>query len=119
MSGWDRFKDPKSIKWSRAIKDRDGFRCIVCKKYGVPLHSHHLNSFDLFIEQRYDLDNGVCLCQVHHDLFHSLYGKGRNTKYQFEEFKKSIALFKKIIQKLNKVLPVESETIDVVKEDDE
>ncbi|MDP2683518.1 MAG: hypothetical protein Q8P20_00525 [bacterium] len=50
----------------------------------------------MFIDQRFDLNNGITLCQLHHEYFHRVYGSGRNTKYQFEEFQYLYGLLRKI-----------------------
>ncbi len=82
----DRFEDPRHIKWAKLVKQRDNFTCQICNATNTYLNSHHKNSWDFFESQRFDLDNGITLCQHDHDLFHSIYGFGRNTKYQFIEF---------------------------------
>lgn len=104
----NRFDDKLAIKWSKIVKERDNYICKICGKYDIPLHSHHLNSWNLFVNQRYDIKNGVCICQNCHYFFHLCFGKGGNTKDQFEQFKQSIFLIKKILYKLQHGLTVES-----------
>lgn len=98
----NRFKDPKHIKWALKVKKRDQFTCQICEAQNVYLHSHHMNSFDIYIEDRYDVDNGVTLCQECHNRFHSQFGKGKNTKAQFEEFQRFINLIRKIAFQKNR-----------------
>ena len=66
---------------------RDNYTCQCCNKSlnhdGVV---HHLNGWDNFKEQRYDVQNGITLCETCHKNFHSKYGYGNNTKEQFEEW---------------------------------
>jgi len=95
---YNRFEDPKHIRWSRAVKKRDHFTCIICKKTNIKLHSHHCNSWDSFEEQRFDVNNGVTLCESCHGRFHNIYGIGKNTVYQFEEFMKVTRIMHKIIK---------------------
>lgn len=52
-------------RWSKAVRKRDGFKCVECgatKK----LHAHHILSFARFPELRVDIDNGVTLCETCH-----------------------------------------------------
>lgn len=96
---YNRFEDPDHIKWAYEVKKRDKFTCQICQAHGVPLHSHHLNSFDTFIKDRFDVENGITLCVVHHEMFHSIYGKGKNTKFQFREFEQTLELIRKVARK--------------------
>lgn len=96
MTVYDRFKDPEYIHWAKRVKVRDRFACQMCGDTNTYLHSHHLMSWDMFIDQRFDLNNGITLCQLHHEYFHRVYGSGRNTKYQFEEFQYLYGLLRKI-----------------------
>ena len=93
---YDRFEDPRHITWAKAVKVRDGFMCQICDDTECYLHSHHMNSWDLFVDDRFDVDNGITLCEVCHMRFHGIYGHGRNTKYQFQEFDKFVSLLKNI-----------------------
>lgn len=94
-----RLADNNHVKWAKEIKERDDYTCYICGKEGGSLHAHHLNGFDLFVEERYCLDNGVTLCEYHHDSFHLLFGNGKNTKFQFEEYKQILEILKKIADK--------------------
>lgn len=98
MDNYDRFKDPKHINWAKAVKKRDNYTCRVCGVRNVYLHSHHQNSFDWCIEQRFDINNGVTLCQTCHDRYHIIFGLGKNTKLQFEEFLYFINFIKEVVK---------------------
>jgi hypothetical protein len=60
---------------------------VICGRRGIAVNAHHLNAWASFPNERYDVDNGVCLCVFDHERFHQIYGKGKNTKEQFEEYK--------------------------------
>lgn len=81
--------DLKYKQWSKQIKEQANFICDICGQHGYDLNSHHLNSWNAYKEQRYDLANGVCLCDKCHKEFHHIYGQGNNTKEQYIEFKKN------------------------------
>lgn len=77
-------RSTKANRWSKAIKRRDK-KCVVCGST-KKLHSHHLNAWATFPDQRFNISNGVTLCKCCHEAFHSYYGKGENTKEQYEEW---------------------------------
>jgi hypothetical protein len=83
---FDRKDDYGYIRWALEVKRRDHYTCVICGRKGVALNSHHLNAWADYPAERYDVDNGVCLCQTCHDKFHDTYGKGKNTIAQFKEF---------------------------------
>jgi hypothetical protein len=65
----------------------------TCDLYGIKgceLNVHHLDSWDNNEEGRFELDNLVCLSEPAHKVFHKKYGKGSNTRFQYEEFKKEV-----------------------------
>lgn len=93
---YDRFQDPKHIKWAKAVKVRDKFTCQVCGRKNTYLNSHHQNSWDMFESQRFDISNGQTLCLDCHQKFHSIYGFTCNTEYQFKEFKRIFDIIRKL-----------------------
>ena len=79
--------------WSKQVMDRDNYTCQICgDNKGGNLNAHHLNGWNAFPEQRFDLDNGVTLCTDCHKEFHSEYGYGDNTREQFDEYAASKTL---------------------------
>jgi hypothetical protein len=62
-----RLKKKLLALWSMKVKELNGNCCEVdgCST-GNALNSHHVENFVVNPELRYDLNNGVCLCQSHH-----------------------------------------------------
>lgn len=75
-------------KWRSAVYARDNFTCQLCNERGGKLHAHHLDAYNKFKHRRFELDNGVTLCETCHGAFHEFYGRGSNTRAQFVEFKR-------------------------------
>ena len=88
MVVYSRKEDYGHIRWAAEVKRRDNYACVICNRKGVMLNSHHMNSWADFPAERYDVGNGVTLCQSCHDTFHDIYKKGGNTVDQFKEFEK-------------------------------
>jgi hypothetical protein len=53
--------------WRIAVYKRDGFKCQSCGHMSTHLHAHHLQPAILHPELRYDISNGITLCQPCHD----------------------------------------------------
>jgi hypothetical protein len=48
--------------WREAVFKRDNWTCQECKTRGGKLNAHHIKSFALFKEFRFDVNNGLTLC---------------------------------------------------------
>lgn len=72
------------------VYQRDEYTCRVCGQVGGTLNAHHLDGWNWAKDNRFKTSNGVTLCEDCHSKFHNVYGKGNNTKEQFEEFKSKI-----------------------------
>lgn len=83
-------KTTKDHIWRSTIFKRDNRICCKCNKDKVSrMVVHHINSYDIYESQRYDINNGIVMCEECHKDFHKKYGYGRNTKEQFEEYLKA------------------------------
>lgn len=55
------------IKWKRHVKRRDNYKCqwsfCNCK---TKLQVHHILEWSKYPHLRYDVNNGITLCKVHH-----------------------------------------------------
>lgn len=77
--------------WRKGVFDRDKYTCQCCgdkshKGHAVTLAAHHIKNWNDNKDYRYDIDNGITLCERCHLNFHSKYGKRNNTKEQLDEF---------------------------------
>ncbi len=86
--------------WRVGIIRRDVV-CQICKrgpKDGIIRHAHHLNHATYFIDQRFDIDNGITLCSECHSHFHNDYKNSTRekcTEKDYLEYRKlSLYFFK-------------------------
>lgn len=79
--------DVQTREWRKKVFERDDYTCYKCNKRGNGnLNAHHINAYNVFPELRYDVTNGLTLCEPCHREFHNQYGYGFNTEEQLEEW---------------------------------
>lgn len=78
---------PKYAAWKEGVMQGNDFACFITgEKNKNLLTCHHLNSWDSYPDQRYDIGNGITITKEIHRAFHKEYGAGKNTREQFERF---------------------------------
>lgn len=85
-----RQKDRKTLENQRFVNEclkRDEFTCKCCGNRGK-LVVHHLNGYHWDIKHRFDIENGVTLCEECHKKYHHIYGSKYSKKEDFEKFLK-------------------------------
>ena len=60
----------ESKKWRESVFNRDDYTCQLCNVRGCKLEAHHINSYKEFKDDRFNVDNGVTLCETCHDSYH-------------------------------------------------
>ena len=56
-------------EWRRAVYVRDNYKCVKCGSK-EKLNAHHLKSWTIYPELRYDINNGITLCEKCHIKLH-------------------------------------------------
>lgn len=67
------YNDDRWLAVRNIVLERDGYRCLICKKKGVPLHVHHWYYQGGFVWES-DLYLLATLCSSCHKRVHSLKG---------------------------------------------
>lgn len=62
LRGSNRYKN-----WRMRVFKFFGFRCYDCGEKSKVLHAHHLYPFAIFPRLRFDINNGVALCEACHE----------------------------------------------------
>ena len=81
----------KYAKWRNTVFQRDDYTCQCCGQRGGKLNAHHIENFADNEDLRFDVNNGITLCEQCHSFrhagsFHNIYGSQHNNRQQLEEY---------------------------------
>ena len=85
--------------WRVKVIRRDK-RCVVCGSI-KDRQAHHLNSGSYFPDERYDVDNGVCLCKECHINFHNNFKNNYKEKCTKKDFCNFMDLYSYFYKKIS------------------
>lgn len=75
------YRTAKEYKdWRQAVFQRDGFRCQICGQVGRKLNAHHIKPFKDYPKLRYEVSNGITLCEKCHREVHKEMRRNGNKK---------------------------------------
>lgn len=77
--------------WRNKIFDKYDYTCQCCgmkriKNSQQEINAHHIKNLSDNIDLAFDENNGIVLCEICHNKFHSIYGKHNNNEKQLQDF---------------------------------
>ena len=80
--------------WRKSVFERDSYCCVKCHdSKGGNLNAHHVLPWSKHPNERFDVDNGVTLCEPCHDRYHSTYKLGKCNRDTLTAFLASNVVF--------------------------
>lgn len=78
-------RQPEHQAWSKVVLRNDGWKCVPCGR-GGRVQAHHLRSYRLHPDVRFDPSNGITVCPGCHRAYHSHVGRADFTAESFFRF---------------------------------
>ena len=69
---------PDYREWRKAVFERDDYTCQYCGERGGRLNAHHIKSWRNYEDLRYEVENGITLCEECHKKLHRENGRGND-----------------------------------------
>lgn len=69
----DRRDSVEYKNWRLKVYERDNYKCVQCGSK-EKLNAHHIKSWKNYPNLRYDINNGITLCEKCHIKYHQQYG---------------------------------------------
>lgn len=85
-------KSKEYYEWRNKVLEKDNYTCQCCGNENKrKLRVHHIENFNQHINRRFDIHNGVTLCENCHSIkkygsFHNVYGSTNNNLNQLNEY---------------------------------
>jgi len=76
-NSWHNIKSFEYRQWRKAVYERDEYTCKGCGQVGGYLTAHHIKSWAKYPELRFNVDNGITLCEECHKVSDNYKGRGR------------------------------------------
>jgi len=95
MASWRNTRDYRV--WRIKVIRRDKV-CQICGSI-KGRQAHHMNSASYFPDERFDVENGICLCSSCHSMFHNSYKRSYRQKCTKEDFANFLELLGKLESK--------------------
>jgi len=92
---WRRTRDYRV--WRIKVIRRDKV-CQICGSL-KGRQAHHMNSASYFPDDRFDVENGICLCGSCHSMFHNSYKRSYRQKCTKADFANFLELLDKLKDK--------------------
>lgn len=58
------------VNWRTQVFERDEYTCAICGQVGGRLNAHHIKPFKDYPQFRFDVNNGITLCEECHKRVH-------------------------------------------------
>lgn len=62
-------------EWRKAVMVEGNYRCSKCLQRGGKLHAHHMYTYNRYPALRYNVNNGIVLCDGCHKRIHKEFGQ--------------------------------------------
>lgn len=98
IKNWRRTKEYR--RWRIHVIRRDKC-CVICGTL-KNREAHHMNHSTYFVDERFDVDNGITICKYCHMVFHTSFKRSyrtKCTKYDFGQFVELIDRMKPFLSK--------------------
>ena len=68
-------------QWRKLVFQKNNYTCWICNEVGGELHPHHLKRFSEYPELRFNVNNGLTLCDFCHRTYTEFGQKRKNVGY--------------------------------------